>query len=219
MFQRALGTDSVFIPYMDGPANMQAISELSENEKKKIKAVCAHMCYGAHKFFKKYQYVTLIREPVERVISSYYFSLSNPNDFGNKLIKEQELSLKEFARRPELYNLQTRYLSSFPFSCKDWHIKPPEDINYKIEVMRIKKRLEKEFIFGLVEDMQGFIKMISNKLNIDLNTNVNSNKTVYRPEINEIDKETIKEIKKNNEHDIELYQFVQNYINKKANSP
>ncbi|MGE6376219.1 sulfotransferase family 2 domain-containing protein [Peribacillus muralis] len=83
---------------------MMKLSELTEQEKRNIKAVTGHYFYGIHhEFSKPYNYFTMLREPVDRVISSYYFLKDYP---GYEMVKE--MTLEEFVvKGPEAPNLQT----------------------------------------------------------------------------------------------------------------
>ena len=52
---------------------VDALQRLSKNEKQKVRLVQGHMGFGIHEYFpQQCQYVTVIREPVNRVLSHYH---------------------------------------------------------------------------------------------------------------------------------------------------
>ena len=95
--------------------NKQTINELLiENNMEDVNCMFGHYPYGIHKhFFRSYQYITFLREPVERVISLYYYI---KNTKGHSMYNSmQKVSLDEFVSREEYKHLvcnhQTGYLS------------------------------------------------------------------------------------------------------------
>lgn len=95
--------------------NKETIKELLiENNVEDVKCLFGHFPYGIHEqFLKPYQYITFLREPVDRVISLYFYI---KNTKGHSMYNSlQEVSLEEFISREEyrhlVYNHQTGYLS------------------------------------------------------------------------------------------------------------
>lgn len=72
-----------------------------------------HICFGVHRLLPQpYHYITLLREPVARVISLYDFARSNPTAFYHKIARR--VSFEEFCLDvglPELDNGQTRFIA------------------------------------------------------------------------------------------------------------
>ena len=83
---------------------MMKMDELTDMEKRNIKAITGHYFYGIHQEFSRpFNYFTMLREPVDRVISSYYFLKDYP---GYEMVKN--MTLEEFVvKGPEAPNLQT----------------------------------------------------------------------------------------------------------------
>jgi len=87
---------------------------LIEKNIEDVKCLFGHFPYGIHKqFFKPYQYITFLRDPVDRVISLYYYI---KNTKGHSMYNSmQEVSFEEFVSREEYQHLvsnhQTGYLS------------------------------------------------------------------------------------------------------------
>ncbi|MBF2000023.1 MAG: sulfotransferase family 2 domain-containing protein [Synechococcales cyanobacterium M58_A2018_015] len=78
-----------------------------------------HCCYGVHRLLPTpYTYITLLREPVSRVISLYYYSRSNSTAFYHHHAVNK--SLEDFALHTplmELDNGQVRFIAGDPHDC------------------------------------------------------------------------------------------------------
>jgi hypothetical protein len=53
------------------------LKKMPGKEQKKIKCIAGHFAFGIHRFYtaRPCTYITLLRDPVERVISHYYYVL------------------------------------------------------------------------------------------------------------------------------------------------
>jgi len=79
------------------------------------RVVRGHMPFGLHRYLPgPSTYVTLVRDPVERAVSIYYFAREHPSHHLHRAIVDGGLSLEQFALSDlmsELANGQTRLLS------------------------------------------------------------------------------------------------------------
>lgn len=84
-----------------------------------IKMISGHgVQYGTHRYIDwPCQYVALIREPVDRVISQYYAYMTDPKYALHKNFVEQKLTLEEFSRRNP--NMQIKQLLGGEYYFKD----------------------------------------------------------------------------------------------------
>ena len=198
---------SVYIPYKSTEENARLIAEMPDHERRRVRVVAAHMPYGAHQYFPDARYITVLRDPVDRVISSYYFSLGNPNDLGHKMIKEMKLDLAGFACLPELYNLQTRFLMKHDFLDKTWPLKRPEAGISEDDMTDVKGRLDRFALVGVVEEMPAVLRLMEIELGMSGLRNRFHNRTENRVGITDIDEGTLNLIRKANRHDIEIYEY------------
>lgn len=74
------------------------LNNFSKRKKDTIKIVSGHYSFGFHNYFEKkdFKYFTILRDPIERVISHYYYSSSKTNHYLYKLRKQKEISLSEY---------------------------------------------------------------------------------------------------------------------------
>lgn len=174
-----------------------------------LKAVLGHSWFGIHKYVNKpYTYITLIRNPIERIVSLYYHLQTWP------WVKEWEpessegMSLEEFvikAPYSEIDNDQTRRLSGCDpeiGQCTPLLLeKAKENLRQHFSVVGVTERFNETLIllkrtFGWEQKICYYPELV--------NTN--------RPAITLLPQKTIDLILSRNEWDFELYQFAQEIL-------
>ncbi|MEM7556810.1 MAG: sulfotransferase family 2 domain-containing protein [Cyanobacteria bacterium P01_A01_bin.84] len=182
---------------------------LPVTEKEGIKVIMGHMGFGIHSFLPQPSvYITLLRNPVERVISYYYYVLRKSNHYLHPLVTSKKMSLEDCILSEvstELNNSQTRTIaatngdkdSPIPFGKCD------------IEMLdKAKKNLREHFIgVGLVESFDKSLLLFKKLLNWNNILYIKRNVTKDRPLKSDLSQETLNLIKRQNEFDIELYKY------------
>ncbi|MCQ6274865.1 sulfotransferase family 2 domain-containing protein [Bacillus sp. V3B] len=169
-----------------------------------LKCINGHFRFGIHKRIQKpFCYVTMLRHPIERVLSTYYY-IKRPNHTKNNMVKN--MSIEDFVASKEAWanhmvsNLQTTYVSGST---------PPN-----LEVA--KKNLEQYFdVVGITEMFDQSLFLMKKSFgwkNIDYKS---ENITKNRPTINEHSKEVIDLITQKNQLDLKLYKFGKYLLNQK----
>lgn len=135
------------------------------------------------------RYVTLMRDPVKRYISHYQYWAQARN---------YNISFEKFLTLESLRNFQTKKIAGHP------------DINKAKSILK-----ERLFLVGVIEEFDGFLKVLKAKLapkDFDCRyTRKNVAKTNYiRDRINKNWEKYRDRILENNALDIELYDFVKN---------
>ena len=70
---------------------------LPKEAKEQIRLVFGHVPYGVHEWLpQRARYITVLRDPVDRVVSLYYHNKTMPGNKRHQLIVENNLSLEEF---------------------------------------------------------------------------------------------------------------------------
>ena len=70
---------------------------LEDTELKEIKALSGHIYYDTLEiFFPHARYFTIIRNPLDRAVSFYYYSLRNPDHAITKFLVRENVSLNQF---------------------------------------------------------------------------------------------------------------------------
>jgi len=160
-----------------------------------IKYYMGHSTYGIHEKlkFKNFKYITMMRNPVERVISNYYYIKSNPTHVSYNIVNSY--SLKDvLSRRGELRNEQYK--------------KMVYQYTNKTSLKNYIETIEKNFLFiGLFEEFDESVTYIAKILGVKDYVIPHKNKNSHITK-REIDEDTINAIINYNQHDIQLYNLI-----------
>ena len=180
--------------------------KLPEARKREIKVIHGHMDFGLHEYFPQTcTYITIIRDPVDRIISHYYFVLRTPQHYLYQKVTSKDMSLKDYVTSrisTELDNGQTRVLSGV------------ESIGFgqcSTEMLEsAKKNIREHFaVVGLTERFDETLMLLKRAFGWKNHFYVKANVTKNRPIKENFSKETLNLIEKYNELDIELYKYVE----------
>ncbi|MEM9923962.1 MAG: sulfotransferase family 2 domain-containing protein [Cyanobacteria bacterium P01_D01_bin.50] len=207
--RRQYNSDSIFS--VDGKNPLESIKQfklLQKNKTEATQAVMGHMYFGVHEFLPNSTYITMLRDPIERIISFYYYVLRNPDHNHYNLITSKNLSLKDYVKSgigKQLDNGQTRLLSGIDAldvefgSCSETMLS------------RAKLNIQKYFsVVGITEKFDESLLLMKSKLNWKKSILYRkANVTKNRPKKLDIPEVDLKEIEKQNEFDIELYRYAE----------
>jgi hypothetical protein len=95
--------------------SLRVFREFSDKEKSKIELITGHMRFGIHEHVEQpWYYLTFLRDPIQRVISYYYYILGYQKHYLHQKIKSENMSLEavlEGGVSREFNNFQTRRIS------------------------------------------------------------------------------------------------------------
>ncbi|MEK4277818.1 MULTISPECIES: sulfotransferase family 2 domain-containing protein [unclassified Cytobacillus] len=173
-----------------------------------VKWVQGHFQFGLHEVLPQpAQYIAMLRHPVDRVISFYYFLRESPRHPLNK--KAMSLTLKEFIMcedsdiQSQIYNLQTKMISG--------------DGTPSLE--KAKKNIEQHFLMvGITERFNESMAVMRKKLGWNVPYNYKHNVTKRRPKMEQVPAEIRKLIEQKNEIDFQLYEYGKALLQKEINS-
>ncbi|OLS34054.1 sulfotransferase family 2 domain-containing protein [Bacillus sp. MRMR6] len=176
---------------------MKKADQLTIEEKRNIKAVAGHYFYGVHEQFKKScTYFTMLREPIDRVLSSYYFLR---NYKGYERVKN--MSLREFVlNEPEAKNLQTLMICG-------------QKLHPNLE--KAKENLKTFKVVGITELFNESLFLIKKEYGWNNIHYDKRNITKKRLRKQEVPASVIDLIKQYNQLDLELYEFAKQLISQK----
>ena len=208
--------DSNTVFKIKGNCPQESINEFkkfTEAERKKIRLVSGHTPFGLHEFLPQPStYITMLRDPVERIISSYFFVLQTPCHYLHEEVTSSNMSLKEYVCSgisTEIDNGQVRLLAAANAKKKDVGFG-----HCSVEMLELaKKNLKENFaVVGLVERFDETLLLLKKTLGWRNLFYVKHNVTKNLHFQQEISKDTLNLIKKQNNLDIELYKYVREFF-------
>jgi hypothetical protein len=203
----------------DSPGGIKEFIALSPEQREKIRLVKGHMPYGLHEFLSvPATYITMLRDPVDRVISHYYFVLKTPAHYMHGEVTRARMSLVDFVESgmtTEVANDQTRLISGV------------EKVNTRLlegderrtlranrepvtaEVLETAKRNLREHFaaVGLFTSFDESLLLFKRVLGWNNIHYVRRNVTSARPEKRQVPREARALIEKYNAMDVELYEY------------
>ena len=177
------------------------VKSILPKELSRIDLIAGHLSHGVHMDVSEtFSYLTILRNPVERVISEYYY-MKQMGFFHQSVIMDENLSLEDYLYHKDTYylnNLQTRMISGTSYDMGD----ELDESNYNTALYN----LQNLHALGLAERLPETLALFYLKLKwprIPLIKHVNKNLT--RPETYLIQEESIKRIMEREQFDIRLY--------------
>jgi hypothetical protein len=198
--------------------------KLSEHRRAALRVVKGHMSFGLHEFLPQPStYITFLRDPIERCISSYAYSKGNRFNPFHRRINQENLDLAEFIGiTPWNNNLQCKAIAGIdrrdyrPISLFREMLRPeakgphPElDVWNAGETLdRAKENLQRYFSFvGLAERFTESLFVLKHLFGWKLSSYSSYRKSRNRPKRETFAPELLSEVEKRNHLDRELYEF------------
>ena len=155
------GTDTITWDSRYQP--LDRMSEIPIERRRAARAVTGHLHFGVDRAIgRDCDYLTVLREPVARVISMYNFIRGNPRNWLHHRVAASDIGLEEFAREavdPTVDNEQTRLLSGRgsgdllglgPDGRLRAPSEPPREVTPQ-DLEAAKRNLERFCVVGLTE--------------------------------------------------------------------
>lgn len=198
----------------------QAFLSLSDLARQQIRFVSGHVPFGVHRMFERpAKYVTIVRSPIDRVVSSFYYIRNQPSLPIHTRIRGMTLDEYIDSRLGlDPFDYQTRVLSGCPELDGDWlGCAPPHAGDVGPEHLEAAKRnIDQHFI--AVAPLSHFIellllmrRMYGWRLDQMLFSKVNVTKD--RPILSELRLETVERVRANNRFDTALYEWAEKRFN------
>lgn len=183
----------------------EAFVSLGEADRARIRMLRGHQDFGLHCYLPQpATYLTLLREPVSRVISYFYFTRSRPQDHYGQVMASTQIDLKTYIESGidiSVDNLQTRMLCGIgdrlPFAaCTTEHLQTA------------KKHLREHFaVVGLTERFDETLLLLKKALGWKNLFYIPRNVSAERPRKSQLPPATIAAIVQANQLDGQLYEY------------
>lgn len=178
-------------------ATVARFKTFPEPRRRRFRVVRGHLLFGIHEFLPQgATYITFVREPAARLLSSYYFILRRPLHPLHRKLKKERLAVEDLIRlTPERQNLQCRFISGIGTGgvCDE-------------RVLEIaKENLSRSFrVVGLAERFQESLLLMMASFGWKVPFYENRKVAKSRPAM---DPNVINAIREHNRFDLELYNF------------
>ncbi|MGK7939754.1 MAG: sulfotransferase family 2 domain-containing protein [Crocosphaera sp.] len=178
----------------------------------KAKLIEGHMYFGLHDLLTQpFTYVTMLRNPIDRVLSLYCYIRDEPKNPQHKTLIDNNMNLEQFldsgiAKTVE--NGQTRVLSGIQ----------AEDKPCSQEMLALaKENLSKYFtVIGLTERFDETLILLKQTFGYRLPIYKTINKNKKRLPRKAISNQELQKIRDLNKFDIELYEYAEKVFQKKV---
>jgi hypothetical protein len=189
--------------YRVGPnaqADIQAFNELPVHKRAQYRYLAGHFPFGVHEQIPgSWDYITFLRDPVERVISFYYFIRSDPSHPWYSQLPDRLEVFAEQCTLPVFENGQTRQLAgdwgSLPFGSTD-----------ALLLKQAKQHLDQITVVGLAEEFLRSLLLLADRFQWKRLGYHNVNRNLAKP-TKSPDPETLARLRHMNHLDIELYAY------------
>lgn len=191
---------------LDGEHFLDDLLALSEAQRAHIRLLRGHMIFGLHEYMPgSTTYFTLLREPVERVISFFYFIRRNPHHYHFAPITSRDLNLKQFLELRQnnmMDNGQTRMLAG----AQQYEYLVGECTPELLEAA--KRNLRENFsVVGLMERFDETLLLLKQAYGWGNLRYVRQNVTGSRPLQADLPPATLDLVAECNQLDLELYEY------------
>jgi len=182
---------------------LEEFMQLPEKKRSRLKVLQGHVSFGLHRYYNRYTYIALFRDPVERVVSYYYYVINQPGHYLHNIVLANRMRLEEFVKAglsTEFDNIQTRQISGV------------EGVSYgkctgkMLEIAKL--NLVRHYtIAGLTERFDETVMLMKQHFGWNYPLYSRRNVQKNKPGKDKIPESTVKLIEQTNALDVELYRF------------
>jgi hypothetical protein len=174
-------------------------------ERVRYRLIRGHFHFGLHRLIPgRSVYITLLRHPVERVHSFYYYARTKPDHYLYNFLRSGCLNPKSPVVQDltsELCNEQTRLLAG-----GEWE--DPRRPITRAALKSAQTNLRTHFsVIGLTEEFDASVLLLHQLFGWQLPVYRKENVTKNKPESSSLDPETRRLIEQTNSFDLELYDY------------
>jgi len=192
----------LMIPKLEESENI--LKEVSTSQINQLKLIQGHLKYGIHNHFhRRAKYFAIIRDPINRVLSTFYYVLSQKNNPQNLSTSNNQMTIYDFVQsgvNPFLINGQTKLISGKTGNIDNPIIESEELFSLA------KENIENDFLFlGITEMFDETILILKNMLGWHMPYYSIANRTKKKPNYDAVNPTIISFIKEHNQLDIKLY--------------
>ena len=183
---------------------LASVGDLPFDQRAAALVVAGHVHYGVDEYIPRdCDYVTMLRDPVARVISMYHFIRGNPKHWLHAELRRSGMGLREFAETaadPGVDNEQTRLIAGIGSGELG---QPPSELGPEA-LEEAKRNLGTFLVVGLTERFDDSFILLRRALGWRLPMYMSVN-AARASESAPVDEDAIAAIRERNRLDLELY--------------
>jgi len=192
---------------------LEEFKRLELAERDRIDCVVGHIPYGLHEYLSRpADYITFLRDPIERGVPQFYYICRRPSNRIYPLIKAKNFSLVDYVENDEYGrpdNMQIRYIIGAGTEAQ----------MTANELEQAKVALLDRFVcFGLAERFDDSLVLLRKALGWGRVYYLEQNVTKDRPALTDIPQGIIKRFEEKYALDAELYEFGRREFEKRVTS-
>lgn len=202
---------------VEGPESLRRFLHLSDGELRALRLAYGHMPYGLHSLTNlDCKYFVFMREPVDRVISSYYHIKRTPEHPLFPKLRDG-MTLLEYVCDTTLFsyddNRQTRQLARYAIteavtSARYWWTAIPAGGTTKEHLDQAQETLRMCEFVGFFEEFEHDISILFRRLALPKPADMPwLQQSIGRPAVDELEPHVVDEIRARNVLDTELYEY------------
>lgn len=193
--------------------SIHAFRALPDRVKANFHYIWGHIPFGLHMWLaQSATYITMLRNPLDRVVSYYYHALHHPRHHLHPEVVQKNMSLEDFVHRTvdiNENNLQTRWVSGY---ANFDSLMPPHEVLPANALDLAKENLKNFFpVCGLTERFDESLLLMQKVLGWN-NPFYRKKNVGKKPAGTKLPASTVKLIEKYEEKDIALYNFARSRL-------
>jgi hypothetical protein len=195
---------------ISGPQGIRDFFQMPATERSSYPAAVGHMPLGIDRHVTvPCEYIVFLREPVDHMISSYYYVLRTPANPQHE--RASKMNLREYVESdlwPNNENPQTRWLSDFDWTKIVGQRRMMSAAPCTLEHLRqAKANLDRCGFIGLHHTFEESVRLCCKRFGLRCATIPRLNATIGRPAAGDIDPQVRAIIRERRRFDVELYEY------------
>lgn len=198
-----------YVPNKEGKG-LDDFKQWPKDQRDRLQFFHGHQCYGAHDHLDQpSRYMTMLRRPVNRVVSLYYFIHHNPKRNIPKTDRCPTLRSYLDAQLTSVDNGQTRAIAGDAAADFGFGKCTPELLDIA------KKNLSSFLAVGTTERFDESLLVFKHVLGLDNILYSRTNENIRKPKMEDMDSEDIAIIQAHNQLDEALYHYANQLLDEK----